>query len=38
MLTFTILAFVGVYVLREQIAREFPDGGPGPVGTSGAAT
>jgi hypothetical protein len=28
MLLFTILAFFGAYVLREQIAREFPDAHP----------
>jgi hypothetical protein len=38
MLIFTILAFVGAYVFREQTAREFPDAGLGPVGTPGAAT
>jgi hypothetical protein len=28
MLLFTVLAFVGAYVLRNQIAREFPDAQP----------
>jgi hypothetical protein len=38
MLIFTILAFVGAYVFREQTAKEFPDAGLGSVRTPGAAT
>jgi len=30
MLLFTILAFVGAHVLRDQIAEEFPDTAAGP--------
>jgi len=38
MLIFAILAFVGAYVLRQQIAEEFPDAGAGSAGSSGALT
>jgi hypothetical protein len=38
MLIFTILAFVGAYVLRGQIAEEFPEGGSGSGETSDAVT
>ena len=36
MLIFTILAFLGAHVLREQIPEEFPDAPLGSVGPSGA--
>jgi hypothetical protein len=38
MLIFTILAFVGAYVLRGQIAEEFPESGSGSTAPSGTAT
>jgi hypothetical protein len=38
MLIFTILAFVGAYVLRGQIAEEFPEGRSGAGDGSGAVT
>jgi hypothetical protein len=38
MLIFTILAFVGAYVLRGQIAEEFPESGSGSGETSDAVT
>jgi hypothetical protein len=38
MLIFTILAFVGAYVLRGQIAEEFPESRPGSGVGSGAAS
>jgi hypothetical protein len=38
MLIFTILAFVGAYVLRGQIAEEFPEGRPASRVDSGAVT